>query len=163
MILLRQIFSTQDIQDTARLAQMIWREHFTPIIGEKQVDYMLDKFQSAPAIAEQIRQGYLYFALMSDNRQIGYTAFRIDDDVLFLSKLYIQKEFRGRGYARIVLDKAEETAKKNTKPVVRLTCNKNNANSLAVYKKLGFLTVREEKTDIGSGFFMDDYILEKQI
>lgn len=163
MILLRQIFSTQDIQDTARLAQMIWREHFTPIIGEKQVDYMLDKFQSAPVIAEQIRQGYLYFALMSDNRQIGYTAFRIDDDVLFLSKLYIQKEFRGRGYARIVLDKAEETAKKNTKPVVRLTCNKNNANSLAVYKKLGFLTVREEKTDIGSGFFMDDYILEKQI
>lgn len=62
---------------------MIWREHFTPIIGEKQVDYMLDKFQSAPAIAEQIRQGYLYFALMSDNRQIGYTAFRIDDDTLF--------------------------------------------------------------------------------
>ena len=163
MILLRQIFSTQDIQDTARLAQMIWREHFTPIIGEKQVDYMLDKFQSAPAIAEQIRQGYLYFALMSDNRQIGYTAFRIDDDTLFLSKLYIQKEFRGRGYARIVLDKAEDTAKKNTKPVIRLTCNKNNANSLAVYKKLGFLTVREEKTDIGSGFFMDDYILEKQI
>lgn len=163
MILLRQIFSTQDIQDTARLAQMIWREHFTPIIGEKQVDYMLDKFQSAPAIAEQIRQGYLYFALMSDNRQIGYTAFRIDDDTLFLSKLYIQKEFRGRGYARIVLDKAEETAKKNTKPVVRLTCNKNNANSLAAYKKLGFLIVREEKTDIGSGFFMDDYILEKQI
>lgn len=163
MILLRQIFSTQDIQDTARLAQMIWREHFTPIIGEKQVDYMLDKFQSAPAIAEQIRQGYLYFALMSDNRQIGYTAFRIDDDTLFLSKLYIQKEFRSRGYARIVLDKAEETAKKNTKPVIRLTCNKNNANSLAVYKKLGFLTVREEKTDIGSGFFMDDYILEKQI
>lgn len=163
MILLRQIFSTQDIQDTARLAQMIWREHFTPIIGEKQVDYMLDKFQSAPAIAEQIRQGYLYFALMSDNRQIGYTGFRIDDDALFLSKLYFQKEFRGRGYARIVLDKAEETAKKNTKPVIRLTCNKNNANSLAVYKKLGFLTVREEKTDIGSGFFMDDYILEKQI
>ncbi len=163
MILLRQIFSTQDIQDTARLAQMIWREHFTPIIGEKQVDYMLDKFQSAPAIAEQIRQGYLYFALMSDNRQIGYTGFRIDDDALFLSKLYIEKEFRGRGYARIVLDKAEETAKKNTKPVIRLTCNKNNANSLAVYKKLGFLTVREEKTDIGSGFFMDDYILEKQI
>ncbi len=163
MILLRQIFSTQDIQNTARLAQMIWREHFTPIIGEKQVDYMLDKFQSAPAIAEQIRQGYLYFALMSDNRQIGYTAFRIDDDTLFLSKLYIQKEFRGRGYARIVLDKAEETAKKNTKPVVRLTCNKNNANSLAAYKKLGFLIVREEKTDIGSGFFMDDYILEKQI
>ncbi len=163
MILLRQIFSSQDIQDTARLAQMIWREHFTPIIGEKQVDYMLDKFQSAPAIAEQIRQGYLYFALMPDNRQIGYTAFRIDDDALFLSKLYIQKEFRGRGYARIVLDKAEETAKKNTKPVVRLTCNKNNANSLAAYKKLGFLIVREEKTDIGSGFFMDDYILEKQI
>ncbi|MBQ8346696.1 MAG: GNAT family N-acetyltransferase [Alphaproteobacteria bacterium] len=163
MILLQQILSVQDINDAARLANGIWHEHFTPIIGEKQVDYMLDRFQSAPAIAEQIRQGYLYFALILDHRQIGYVAFRIDDDALFLSKLYIQKEFRGRGFSHTVITYAEKLAREQAKPVIRLTCNKNNVSSLAIYKKIGFEIVREEKADIGSGFFMDDYILEKQI
>lgn len=163
MILLQQVLSAQDINDTARLANGIWHEHFTPIIGEKQVNYMLDRFQSAPAIAEQIRQGYLYFALILDHRQIGYAAFRIDDDALFLSKLYIQKEFRGRGFSHAVITYAEKLAREQAKPVIRLTCNKNNVSSLAVYKKIGFGIVREEKADIGSGFFMDDYILEKQV
>lgn len=124
---------------------------------------MLDRFQSAPAIAEQIRQGYLYFALILDHRQIGYASFRIDDDALFLSKLYIQKEFRGRGFSHTVITYAEKLAREQAKPVIRLTCNKNNVSSLAVYKKIGFEIIREEKADIGSGFFMDDYILEKQI
>lgn len=163
MVLLKQILSRQDINDTARLADSIWHEHFTPIIGEKQVDYMLDSFQSAPAIAEQIKLGYLYFALILDHRQIGYAAFRIDNDALFLSKLYIQKEFRGNGFSHTVINYAEKLAREQKKNVVRLTCNKNNASSLAVYKKIGFKIVREEKTDIGGGFFMDDYILEKQV
>lgn len=91
MILLQQVLSAQDINDTARLANGIWHEHFTPIIGEKQVNYMLDRFQSAPAIAEQIRQGYLYFALILDHRQIGYAAFRIDDDALFFKQTIYSK------------------------------------------------------------------------
>ena len=162
MISLKQIRSKQEIADTARLADSIWHEHFTPIIGKQQVDYMLNKFQSAAAIAEQIRQGYIYFALMLDRRQIGYAGFRIDEDALFLSKLYIQKEFRGRGFSHVVLQTAEQLAQQHDKSVIRLTCNKNNANSLAVYKKIGFEIARKEKTDIGNGFFMDDYILEKQ-
>ena len=145
MILLQQVLSAQDINDTARLANGIWHEHFTPIIGEKQVNYMLDRFQSAPAIAEQIRQGYLYFALILDHRQIGYAA------------------FRGRGFSHAVITYAEKLAREQAKPIIRLTCNKNNVSSLAVYKKIGFEIVREEKADIGSGFFMDDYILEKQV
>ena len=45
------------IHEIADLAAVIWEEHFTPIIGEEQVAYMVEKFQSFPALSQQIRDG----------------------------------------------------------------------------------------------------------
>ena len=157
------VLSDKNIQETVKTARIIWHEHFTPIIGKPQVEYMLEKFQSKKAIRDQINQGYLYFALILENQQIGYTGLRLDKDCLFISKLYIRKEQRGNGFSRLMFALAEKTARQNDKQVMRLTCNKYNMSSLAVYKKTGFQIVGEEKTDIGNGFFMDDYILEKNV
>ena len=44
----------EQIKDIANLAEIIWNQHFTPIIGKEQVDYMVEKFQSYPAIKNQI-------------------------------------------------------------------------------------------------------------
>ena len=41
--------------------------------------------------------------------------------------------------------------------------NKNNTKTLDIYKHLGFEIVREEVTDIGEGYVMDDYVLEYRI
>jgi ribosomal protein S18 acetylase RimI-like enzyme len=44
-----------------------------------------------------------------------------------------------------------------------LTVNKLNTDSVAVYRKAGF-TVREEAVfDIGNGYVMDDYVMEKRL
>ena len=52
------------LADTARLAGEIWREYFPGIISPEQVEYMVDKFQSLPAMEEQIRsQGYTYYQI----------------------------------------------------------------------------------------------------
>ena len=40
---------------------------------------------------------------------------------------------------------------------VHLTVNKHNANSIAVYKKMGFEVFNECENDIGNGFIMDDF------
>ena len=52
-----------------------------------------------------------------------------------------------------------EIAKRQCYQSVYLTCNKHNANSLAVYEK-GFKKINEDVTDIGNGYVMDDYIYE---
>ena len=46
------------VREIADLAKIIWNEHFTPIIGKDQVGYMIEKFQSYPALREQIADGY---------------------------------------------------------------------------------------------------------
>ena len=62
------------LADTARLAGEIWREYFPGIISPEQVEYMVDKFQSLPAMEEQVRsQGYTYYQIRRGEEVLGYT------------------------------------------------------------------------------------------
>lgn len=149
-----------EIQETAVLANEIWHQHFIPIIGEAQVDYMVEKFQSYPAISKQIKQdGYEYFRIFIDDIFAGYTGVHTENNALFLSKLYIKKDCRGNHLATYALDYLISLCKERGLKKIWLTCNKYNANTLAVYDHLGFQITDEQVADIGNGFVMDDYIL----
>ena len=43
-----------------------------------------------------------------------------------------------------------------------LNVNKDNS-AVKVYERLGFVRIREEKNDIGQGFFMDDFVYTYEI
>lgn len=148
-----------DIKDIAVIASEIWHEHFTDIIGEEQVNYMIEKFQSYPALKEQIKNGYEYYKIYIGQTMAGYTGIHEDNQSLFLSKLYIKKEFRGHHLATGTFRYLVSLCKERKLSKIWLTCNKYNANTLAVYDHLGFKITDEQVADIGSGFVMDDYIL----
>ena len=145
------------------VAEEIWREHYIPIIGETQVEYMLEKFLSAEALVEQINSGYEYFLLSYDYTFAGFAGIKEEGGKLFLSKLYLYNEFRGKGIASYMFQKFVEICKMRELDKIWLTCNRHNTNSYEVYKHLGFVTVREEKADIGEGFVMDDFIMEYEV
>lgn len=145
------------------VADAIWHQHYTPIIGEEQVDYMVEKFLSPDAIAEQINSGYEYFLYSYDYTFAGFAAILEKDGELFLSKLYVDEEFRGKGIGKYMFQKFVEICKMRNLKKIWLTCNRNNVNSLAFYEHLGFQKVREEVTDIGEGYVMDDFILEYEV
>ena len=94
---IRKAETNEDLQEIAALADVIWHEHFTPIIGKEQVEYMLSRFQSYPALQDQVLTGYEYYRLLGNRKLCGYMAIRQDQDGrMFLSKLYIAKQYRGR-------------------------------------------------------------------
>ena len=148
----------------AALADGIWREHFTPIIGEAQTDYMLKKYQSAEQICEDIKQnGYVYFTAehIKNSELIGYCASQPKEDYMLLSKIYVRKDYRGIGVARSFLDEVVALCRfEYGFEKIRLAVNKRNDNSIAAYKKMGFETIDSVRTDIGGGFFMDDFVME---
>lgn len=148
------------IHTLAGLASEIWNEHYPAIIGQAQVDYMIKAFQSYEAVKAQLREGYTYFLLEKDGQNCGYMGYALEEDALFLSKLYLRKAFRGQGLSRAAFLKLFEIGRENGRNKIRLTCNKQNLNSLAVYQKLGFRVIDSVKSDIGNGFFMDDYVME---
>jgi diamine N-acetyltransferase len=160
------IIATRSAEDFAvieSLAREIWESHFTPIIGVAQVAYMLENFQSRAAIEADIRKGYSYSIASLSGKPCGYSAIRFDEDALFLSKLYVQEAFRGKGIARAMLRNAEAAAREHKKACIRLTCNKRNTSSLETYAHLGFVRTADIVTDIGGGFVMDDYVMEKRL
>lgn len=63
------------ISEMSKMATEIVREHFEPLIGKEQNDYMLEMFQTEPAIKKQLQNGYNYFFVRDDNKNIGFLAF----------------------------------------------------------------------------------------
>ena len=149
-----------ELKDISVLAEEIWHQHFTPIIGKDQVIYMVDKFQSYHAIKEQVEHEYEYFKIYNGDIFAGYIGIREDEDSLFLSKLYLHESQRGHHLCTKAFQFLIDLCTERELSKIWLTCNRNNSHTLDVYHHLGFVTVREEKADIGNGFYMDDYILE---
>ncbi len=157
------VSTDHQIEIVVSLAKEIWTEHYIPIIGRAQVDYMLERFQSKQAVFQQIRRGLLYFLIREDSEFIGYIAVHPKGRELFLSKIYVKSSRRGKGYGRKAVQFAETLAKERGLSKIVLTVNKNNINSIKAYEKIGFKKTGSLIQDIGSGFFMDDYKMEKTV
>ena len=157
--------NSSDISNTAKLAEEIWRQHFTPIIGADQVVYMLAELQSIPAINNQIKSGWQYFLVKLNEEYVGYTGLvaEVDSRRLMLSKLYVKKSVQGQGIGRQILDYVENKCVAEGLNLLWLTVNRHNHGAIEFYKKRGFNIVDEVVKDIGEGFVMDDYVMEKQI
>lgn len=156
-----KVETDEQIKELCELAKEIWNEYSICFISQEQIDYMLEKFQSFDAINGQINfQKTEYYFLEEDGENFGYFSVQPKAGYLFLSKLYIKKDFRGKGYARKAFLAVNERAKELELSSIRLTVNKFNMLSIFVYEKLGFERIGEEETDIGNGYVMDDYIYE---
>ena len=160
-----KIETDEQIEELCKLAKEIWNEYSICFINQDQIDYMLEKFQSPQAVKGQINfQRYQYYFLEDDGINFGYFAIQHQKDNLFLSKIYINKDFRGKGFARKAFQNAiVPIATEMELPKIRLTVNKYNFPSIMVYEKLGFERVGSEETDIGNGYIMDDYIYEFEL
>lgn len=166
--------SRTQIERISHLAAQIWQEYYVPLIGQAQVDYMVATFQSTDAMLDQLAQGYLYFtvehgdigsvAAADNDVPLGYFAVqpRPCDGNLFISKLYLQRAQRGRGTGRVTLEFIERMARAQASDYVWLTVNKGNP-AVRTYQKWGFQVTQAVVMDIGGGFVMDDYRMEKRI
>jgi ribosomal protein S18 acetylase RimI-like enzyme len=152
-----------------RLAREIWNEHYTPIIGAQQVEYMLTNFQSEAAINKQLACGYEYFLIGVKDSDglidwVGYFASQDQpgEQRLFISKLYVCAKQRGRGWGKAALEFLTRMARDRGLRTLWLTVNKHNP-TLRQYVRWGFVNVGPVVADIGGGYVMDDFKLERQV
>ena len=151
------------IRQMSALASKIVKEHFDPMIGTAQNDYMIRRFQSAEGIRQQLKDGcQYYFICDKQGENIGYMAFQPREREMYLSKFYLKKESRGKGISKEMLKfLISHTQNAGLRSIV-LNVNRNNSAVLA-YEHLGFSKIREEKKEIGNGFIMDDYVYEYRL
>lgn len=154
-----------EAKKVAELADEIWHECFLDMISEGQIDYMVEKFQSFAPIWDKIEnENYEYYMVFDDGDFCGYFGICPESDTtLFLSKLYLRKDKRGKGAASVMFDFIFDKMKKDKREHIYLTVNRGNTHAIEVYKKKGFKIVNNTVTDIGSGYVMDDHIMQKDI
>lgn len=161
------------IRRMSAMATRIVREHFDPIVGTEQNDYMIERFQAPEAIAQQIQEGFeYYFVLPPKDRQrddgakkgarpLGFLALRAQEgQELYLSKFYLIEEMRGKGYARPMMRFVARRARNLGCDHITLRVNRKNYQAILAYEHLGFVRVGELCTNIGNGFVMDDLVYE---
>ncbi len=155
----------QDTEAISSMAREIWSEHYTPVIGKAQVDYMLEKFQSPEAISEQIDSGYEYYLIENDGQNAGYFALVPSqaEKKAQLSKIYVRANARRTGIGQRIIAFCERRCAELGLNELWLTVNRHNTGSIAFYKKTGFSRTRKLVQDIGNGFVMDDYVMSKAV
>lgn len=153
-----------DFGTVARLGEVIWRAHYTKIIGSAQIGYMLADRYTPEKLGIYLNADDRWLMLLRiDGRAVGYCSYALTDDPgeMKLEQLYLLPELQGKGLGRLMLRHVEEQARARGRSMLMLQTNKRNAGAIAFYRKAGF-TVREEAVfDIGNGFVMDDYVMEK--
>lgn len=154
-------------QRLAALADEIWHEYWPTLIGESQTDYMVEQFQSLEAIERDMAEhGYEYWFLRADDGRIaGYTGGRPEPETnrFFISKIYLLAEERGHGFASQTIRFYENLCRERGFEAMYLTVNKHNDLGVRAYRGKGFETIDSVETDIGQGFIMDDFVMEKRV
>ena len=151
------------IKETSIFARDVFIDYFKDLIGIDQAEYMVSLFLSKEAIERLIDEGALFNIVRQDKTILGFNEYQIDDDRLFLSKLYVHKDYRGKGIGKILFENCIEYAINNNLNKIYLTVNKGNTLAYNIYIHLGFKVIDSVIKDIGNGYVMDDYIMEYDI
>ena len=83
-------------------------------------------------IIEFLKTGFPLFAVEDNDKFVGYIACRIDEPCLWVEHIYVCEEFRRKGAASLLFEKAEEIARSMGEDTV---FNSHNLSDSTNFKK----------------------------
>jgi len=163
MTIIKQAES-KDIPLINKLAEEVWFHTYSRILSEEQQHYMFNMMYSPDALKQQMTEKHhVYFILFENDNPQGYISVHVyEGNILYLEKIYILPQSQGKGFGKVLLAKAEEYAKSISLDKIRLNVNRENKAS-NFYKHSGYEIISERDFHIGNGFYMNDYIMQKQL
>lgn len=147
------------------LAHQIWPSTYSNIISEAQMKFMLDWMYNLEKLESNFDKNHFYFSIFSDNQPIGFTDLELHTpgvNWMKIQKIYLLPNKQGLGIGKMLMDHAELFATQNNIRHIHLQVNRNN-KAVLFYKNLGYVVVDEQDFDIGNGYFMNDFVMQKDI
>ena len=146
------------------IAEETWPITYGEILSSSQLEYMFEMIYSINSLLEQATNKNLQFILAKEGKDyLGFASYEIDihqASKTKIHKIYILPETQGKGIGKKLIDYIAVEAQRQKNVALFLNVNKYN-NALHFYLKQGFFKIREEVIDIGNGYVMDDYVMEK--
>ncbi len=151
-----------DLEIIREIAYKTWPDTYNEMVGEAQVNYMLDKMYNKGVLLEQLMAGCIFLIAENESKPIGFMSFdniNPEKAIYKLHKLYLLPEAHGKGLGKIMMNEVYNHVIKLGGKTLQLNVNKKN-KALDFYEKLGFIKKEAVTIDIGNGFVMDDYVME---
>ncbi|MDB5192391.1 MAG: GCN5-related N-acetyltransferase [Segetibacter sp.] len=153
----------QHIPVIQEIAFKTWPVTYGSILSAEQLDFMLHMFYSMSALENQFENDHKFLLAQVEEQAIGFASFSWNVERSWkLHKLYVLPDYQKTGAGKALLKAVEEEAAKDGAESLQLNVNRNN-KARTFYEKKGYHVISEEDIDIGSGYFMNDYIMEKSL
>jgi diamine N-acetyltransferase len=154
-----------DLPALSQLAAVIWRACYPGIITMEQIDYMLEWMYSPDSLRDELQHGVVFYRLLVDGQFSGFSSFgpTQQPNCFKLHKLYLLPRLHGHGYGSLLLDHCEHEVRKLGGRRLTLNVNKRNEKAIKAYQRNGYSIASHEVADIGRSFFMDDYVMAKEL
>lgn len=153
-----------DIELIRELTFKVWPQTYSSIISKEQIDYMLEMMYSNKSLALQMAEGSQFIIVQDTKKPVGFASYKpVAINIYKLDKIYILQTQQGKGIGKFVIDYILQQIKDRGAESLQLQVNRNNINAKSFYEKIGFSIIQEADFEIGNGYFMNDFIMEKKI
>jgi GNAT superfamily N-acetyltransferase len=153
--------SFSDIVFIRGIVDKTWPATYTTILGKQQVDYMIEQLYNPELLEAQMRDHHYYFLALRDYQPVGFASVsRVEDNIFKLQKIYVLPSEQKTGTGKALMATVETVSKSMGATRLQLNVNRKNI-ARSFYEKKGFTIIKEEDIDIGQGYFMNDYVMEK--
>lgn len=152
-----------DVADVSAFAARIWMNHYVPdIVTAEQIRHMHARMLSEESFAKILKDpAQKIWLLFVDENLAGYITLAAQEKgCWFLDKLYVDSARQRGGLGASLLDHAI-AALKPRKLLLRV--NRKNYTAVNFYFKQGFAITALDVKDIGGGFVMDDFLMERAL
>lgn len=152
-----------DIPNIRSVAYKTWPQAFGEILTPEQISYMLDMMYSEHSLREQMNSGHQFIMAFRDEMCCGYASYEQYESIATkVHKIYILPECQGMGIGSLLINHIGNIARDSGNVVLTLNVNRYNP-AVKFYQKIGFSITKEEDIDIGKGFLMEDFVMEKPL
>jgi len=153
-----------DIELIRELTFKVWPQTYSSIISKEQIDYMLEMMYSNKSLALQMAEGSQFIIVQDTKKPVGFASYKpVAINIYKLDKIYILQTQQGKGIGKFVIDYILQQIKDRGAESLQLQVNRNNINAKLFYEKIGFRIIQEADFEIGNGYFMNDYVMQKKI
>lgn len=155
--------TSKDIPLIRELTFKVWPQTYAAIISREQIEYMLEMMYSEASLLKQMNEGCQFIIAYDNNEPVGFASCQETEPSLFkLHKIYVLNSQQGKGTGKFMIEHLLNDIRQKGGSALQLQVNRHN-KARNFYEKLGFVTIQEADFDIGNGYFMNDYVMEKKL
>lgn len=155
--------SSLDFPIIQNIAHQTWPETYGQILSKVQLDFMLNKFYALDYLQLNLNNNHIFYIIEENEIPIGFIGIEHNCEGKLstkIHKIYILSNNQGKGIGKLAIDFVMDLSKQNNSKTLILNVNRFN-KAIVFYQKMDFKIIQEVNIEIGNGYLMEDFVMQK--